>query len=123
MTDDFCYLILAAKEREKALKQQLQQKAGIVSTAGSRAASPAPNIPIKKLKPAKSGTSTPFRGSTVDQRMLDLSALNLTSKEEAPIVEEIPKMNLEKEKVLEEARKALEASAAKKGVSLVIIGM
>ncbi|KAE9405965.1 EF Tu GTP binding domain-containing protein [Gymnopus androsaceus JB14] len=64
----------------------------------------------------KSGASTPARGVGVDQRALDMSALNLNVKEErSAIVEEPPKTSFAREKLLEEAKKVIE-------VSLVVIG-
>ncbi|KAL4075711.1 EF Tu GTP binding domain-containing protein [Scleroderma citrinum] len=60
-----------------------------------------------------------------DQRLLDIAALNLTSKEEpARIDEPPPRMTLEREKLLEEARRFIESSGQKdkKSVSLVVIG-
>lgn len=70
-----------------------------------------------------SGSSTPARGG-VDPQSLDLSALNLTSKSEE-VVEEPPKMSFAREKLLEEARRAIEVERVsdKKGVSLVVVGM
>lgn len=56
--------------------------------------------------------------------MLDLAGLNLTQKED-PVVEEAPpKVNFAKEKLLEEAKRVLDAEGTdvKKAVSLVIIG-
>ena len=51
-----------------------------------------------------------------------MASLNLDSKEvEEPVDEPPPKMSLAREKVLEEARKELDASA-KKAVNLVVIG-
>lgn len=55
--------------------------------------------------------------------MLDLAALNLTAKEEVVVEEPPPKITIAREKVLEEARKALENKDDKKAVSLVVIGM
>lgn len=48
--------------------------------------------------------------------------MNLGPKEEEPVYEEPPKITLAREKVLEEAQKAID-STTKKAVSLVIIGM
>ncbi|KAJ3829072.1 EF Tu GTP binding domain-containing protein [Lentinula raphanica] len=72
----------------------------------------------------KSGTSTPAKGIGVDQRMLDLSALNLTGEQTEVVVEEVPKASFAREKLLEEAKKAIEAEGKerKKEVSLVVIG-
>ena len=59
-----------------------------------------------------------------DAGQLDLAGLNLDSPEpRSPIVDEPPpKITVSREKVLEEARKALEGKDEKKGVSLVVIG-
>lgn len=59
----------------------------------------------------------------VDQQALDISSLNLDAGEAQETVDEPPpKMSLAREKVLEEARKALEDTTKKKAVSLVVIG-
>lgn len=92
--------------------------------ASSRVSS-APGTPKKSVaKLLKSGTSTPTpaRGGGADIRQLDLSALNLTSNEAAPMDEPPPKITIAREKVLEEAKKMLEGKNEKKGVSLVVIG-
>jgi elongation factor 1 alpha-like protein len=87
-----------------------------------------PNTPTQKkggLLSKKSGSSTPVRG--VDPRYLDLSALNLTPQDENndAVGEEPPKMSFAREKLIEEARRVIEANNQnqKKGVSLVVIGM
>ncbi|KAG6919272.1 hypothetical protein DXG01_007404 [Tephrocybe rancida] len=110
-----------ASEREKALKKA----AGSTSASSSRPPS-ALSTPTKK-KPAppakKSGSSTPARG--MDQRHLDLSALNLTKDEDADAApEEPPPMSFAKEKLLEEAKRVIDAEGEnnKKGVSLVVVG-
>lgn len=54
--------------------------------------------------------------------MLDLAALNLTAREEVVVEEPPPKITIAREKVLEEARKALEGKDDKKAISLVVIG-
>lgn len=106
----------AAKERDKALKLAQQKK---VAESSSRL-STAPSTPKKASKSLKSGTSTPVRA---DPRQLDISALNLTSKEdEVPMDEPPPKITIAREKVLEEAQKAIDGDGSKKGVSLVVIG-
>lgn len=56
----------------------------------------------------------------------DLQGLNLGEKDEEGVVDEPPpKMSIAREKVLEEAKKAMEEEqkSGKKGVSLVVIGM
>lgn len=56
--------------------------------------------------------------------MMDLSAMNLTSNDEYLPTDEAPKVTVAREKVLEEAKKALEDQRASdvKLVSLVVIG-
>ena len=51
--------------------------------------------------------------------------MNLNAVDEpGPVVEEpLPKITIAREKVLEEAKSALEAKGQKKGVSLVVIGI
>lgn len=80
-----------------------------------------PPTPKKSGIAKRSGTSTPVRGA--DPRMLDLAALNLTAREEVVVEEPPPKITIAREKVLEEARKALEGKDDKKAISLVVIGM
>ena len=103
---------------------------GLGSAPSSRPTSgiSTPNTPAHKkggLLSKKSGSSTPVRG--VDPRHLDLSALNLTPRDEESevIEEEPPKMSFAKEKLIEEARRVTETDNEnhKKGVSLVVIGM
>ncbi|EEB87351.1 hypothetical protein MPER_15317, partial [Moniliophthora perniciosa FA553] len=69
--------------------------------------------------------ATPRRGVGVgvDQRALDLSALNLTSaeKEREEKEEPPPKLTYEREKLLEEAKRAMDGGGGKKGVSLVCL--
>ncbi|KAJ8522995.1 hypothetical protein ONZ45_g508 [Pleurotus djamor] len=116
----------AAREREKAAK--LASKTATSSAQTSRAVTPI-NSPMKGPRkgvhtPAKvSGASTPIRGSS-EPRLLDLSALNLGPNDDTPtIVEEPPKISFAREKLLEEAKRALETqNQDKKGVSLVVIG-
>jgi elongation factor 1 alpha-like protein len=69
----------------------------------------------------KSGTLTPLRNT--DARALDLSGLNLDNEDADATVGELPpKISLTREKVLEEAMKALDAKGQKKGIALVVIG-
>jgi elongation factor 1 alpha-like protein len=86
-----------------------------------------PTTPNQKkggLLSKKSGSSTPVRG--IDPRHLDLSALNLTPRSEngEDVAEEPPKMSFAREKLIEEARRVIEADSEsqKKAVSLVVIG-
>jgi elongation factor 1 alpha-like protein len=61
----------------------------------------------------------------MDQRQIDISGLNIYSiGDEEKVIEEPPKMVLAREKVIEEAKKALDARGEtdKRGVSLVIVG-
>ncbi|KAF8897219.1 EF Tu GTP binding domain-containing protein [Infundibulicybe gibba] len=69
-----------------------------------------------------SGASTPIRST--DQRQLDLSGLNISSDDGPLVPEEAPKINIAREKLLEEAKKAIDAQNVnnKRGVSLVVIG-
>jgi hypothetical protein len=87
-----------------------------------------PNTPTQKKGgplSKKSGSSTPIR--SVDPRHLDLAAFNLTPRDEDgdSVAAEPPKMSFAREKLLEEARRVIEAGDGnrKKGVSLVVIGM
>lgn len=60
----------------------------------------------------------------MDQRQIDISALNISTVGDEEMVEEPPKMTLAREKVIEEAKKLLDARGDndKKGVSLVVVG-
>ena len=59
----------------------------------------------------------------LEQRNIDVSALGLGVDEKSPVQDEPPRMALAREKVLEEAAKALEAeNKGQAGVSLVVIG-
>jgi len=75
-----------------------------------------------------SGTSTPVRRSLgtekSDQQLLDLAGLNLQVEEPQVIEEEIPKVALAREKLLEEVAKTLQTGVegGKKGINLVVIG-
>jgi len=121
----------AAAEREKAKRQVAQQP-----TQGSRAGTPTTTPKKKKTSaassrgigsPLMSGASTPVRRplgtEKLDQQLLDFAGLNL-QVEEPQIVEEIPKVTLAREKLLEEVAKALQTGVddGKKGVNLVVIG-
>lgn len=65
--------------------------------------------------------STPITGN--DQKHIDLDGLNLISRDDdgPQVVDEPPKMNFAREKLLEEAKQMLDAQT-RKGVSLVVIG-
>jgi elongation factor 1 alpha-like protein len=75
-----------------------------------------------------SGTSTPVRRplgtEKPDQQLLDLAGLNLQIEEPQIMEEEIPKITLAREKLVEEVAKALQTGVegGKKGVNLVVIG-
>jgi len=60
----------------------------------------------------------------MDQRQIDMLGLNISTVNDEEKVEEPPKMALAREKVIEEAKKVLEAQGEKdkRGVSLVVIG-
>ncbi|KAF7800114.1 hypothetical protein EIP86_011359 [Pleurotus ostreatoroseus] len=107
--------VATAKEREKAEKAEklAQQK----KAAEASARLPGTPSSAKKGGQKRSGTSTPVRPTDAGQ--LDLAGLNLDSPEpRSPIVDEPPpKITVSREKVLEEARKALEGKDEKKGSS------
>jgi elongation factor 1 alpha-like protein len=89
------------------------------------------NINVNSNTSIKFSTpSTSAKGRKVDQEQLDISALGLgtptkTNEAEEPAVpEEVPKVGLAKEKLLEEARRAIDGGLeGKKAVSIVVIGM
>ena len=60
----------------------------------------------------------------MDQQQLDIIGLNLNDilVVKKQVVEEPPKVNMAREKALEEAKRALEAEEGKKGISIVVIG-
>ncbi|CAK5276059.1 unnamed protein product [Mycena citricolor] len=113
----FVVRTIDAKEREKAQKQ------------AAAAARPAPATPGKKTlatkanaRPTASGSSTPKSKAPVDQRELDLSGLNLLTKEEYK-TEPAPKVSFARDKLLEQAALAIEEQEkGKKALSLVVIG-
>ena len=103
--------------------------ASSLSTPTSRSASPT----IKAAKRAslvqhkKSGTSTPTRAvAVVDQGYLDVSGLNLGTREGEPSrgTETPPAMTFAKEKLLEEARRSFQVQeeSGQLGINLVVIG-
>lgn len=107
-----------AKEREK--KEKAEKLA-----AQKRAAEAAstPSTPKRKMgKLPASGAATPVRrmGAGIDQGALDMAGMNLQEKDEPVRDEPPPKMALAKEKVLEEARQALNGERA--ALSLVVVG-
>jgi hypothetical protein len=114
--------ISVAKEREKKEKAER-----LVAQKKSAEARSAPTTPKKAGKGGKaSGTVTPMRkvaAAGVDPIKLDLEGLNLGERGEAVRDEPPPKMTIAREKVLEEAKLALEADEkGKKALSLVVIG-
>lgn len=135
------FLTPAAKERDKAQKAAAQKKASQTpsasgySTPTSRAMSPI-GSPTKSSKKASSNSQTPRRsGATtpaqtnsgaLNHMLLDLSAAGLQPREDESLRadEPVPRVAMEREKLLEEARRELQASGqdTKKGVSLVVIG-
>lgn len=134
------FLTPAAKERDKAQKAAAQKKGPQTpstsgySTPTSRAMSPI-GTPTKSSKRGassqpsrRSGTTTPARTNSggLDQMLLDLSAANLQPREDDShrLDEPPPRIAIERGKLLEEARRELQAhgQGAKQGVSLVVIG-
>jgi len=100
----------------------------------SNTGTPRAGTPSKVKSPKKggkagpsvlSGASTPITAK-MDQMNTDILALNLqdaVGATETKVVEEPPKMTLAKEKVLEDARKAVSGQGGvKPSVSIVIIG-
>lgn len=118
-----------AKEREKALKLS-QLKTVASSFANSRAGTPV-GSPVKGQKKMASvvsrasGSSTPSKKHNMDQQQLDISGLNLNGQnfDATEPVEEPPKISMAREKLLEEAKRALSVEGnGKRGVSIVVIG-
>ena len=103
-------------------------EAQAASRAANRAISPTPKTPktAKKTRTTSGAATRTGNGSgpaALEQRNIDVSALGLGAEEKSPVQEEPPKMALAREKVLEEAAKALEAeSKGQAGISLVVIG-
>lgn len=87
-------------------------------------AAPPPTVKSAKKAPAPNGKATPVKKATVDQQELDISALNLNNDKPTDPEEEPPKMTIAREKVLEEAKRALDVDSqtGKKGINLVVIG-
>ena len=95
--------------------------------AANRAISPTPKSPKAAKSAKKGGTATPTRkgsgAAALEQRNIDVSALGLGVEEKSLVQDEPPRMALAREKVLEEAAKALEAECkGQAGVNLVVIG-
>jgi hypothetical protein len=119
-------IYLAAREKEKAEKAAAAA-AKSRSVPGSTAATPATTPKKKKgAFPAASVAATPVRKATTDQGALDMSGLNLDSGngDAGATDEPPPKVSYAKEKLLEEARKAMEQAneLGKKAVSIIVVG-
>ena len=112
-------LFKAAQQREKAEKAKNKHLEALKSGPSSPAKS---NSKGKKQVNVAQPPKPVQKRTQVDQQALDISSLNLGPKEEEVIYEEPPKIALTREKVIEEAQKAIESSA-RKAVSLVVIGM
>nr|GAT53835.1 predicted protein [Mycena chlorophos] len=112
----------AAREREKAQKLLAQKSAIATPKGGSKRATPA-QTPTRIPATPKAGTPIPRQAPVIDQRELDLSALNLVSNEPAKVDEVVPKEAFAKEKLLEEVRSTLAVQEKdKKALSIVVIG-
>lgn len=122
----------AAAEREKAKKKAAQQ-----SAHSSRVGTPTTTPKKKKTGPSSSGgigsplmsgASTPVRRPIgtggPDQQLFDFAGLNLQVEEPQIVEEEIPKVTLAREKLLEEVANVLRSGVdgGKKGINLVVIG-
>ncbi|OCB90856.1 hypothetical protein A7U60_g1880 [Sanghuangporus baumii] len=120
-----------ARERDKAEKAKNKQiqslKSGASSASTSRTASPVPSSTKASTKQTGGKKTVPpskptQHKSPLDQQAMDISSLHLDSDDvEEPVNEPPPKISIAREKVLEEARKSLNANT-KKAVSLVVIG-
>ncbi|PVG01027.1 hypothetical protein CPB86DRAFT_781942 [Serendipita vermifera] len=119
----------AAKERQAAKEREKQEKKAAMSrTATPRAGTPT-RSPPKKTKSGgnyASGSSTPLQ-PRMSQLDVDMIALNLqenpTPAMEAMVIEETPKMTLAREKVIEEAKKAISGDGdVRPAISILIIG-
>ena len=127
---DLAFDATAAAEREKAKKVAQQ------SAQNSRVGTPTATPKRKKaggtssggiVSPLMSGASTPVPRRAgmekTDQQLLDFTGLNLQVEELQIVEEEIPKVTLAREKLLEEVAKVLQTGVdGKKGVNLVVIG-
>lgn len=109
---EYLIFLTAAKEREKAQKLAAQK------------AAPPPAAKVPRKAPTPNGKAAPAKKATVDQQQLDISALNLNNEKPAEPEEEPPKMTIAREKVLEEAKRALDVDSqtGKKGINLVVVG-
>ena len=129
---DLVHDATAAAEREKAKKKAAQQ-----SAQSSRVGTPTTTPKKKKTNaagsgaigsPLMSGASTPVRRPIgtggQDQQQFDFAGLNLQVEEPQMAEEELPKVTLAREKLLEEVAAALltGVDGGKKGVNLVVIG-
>ncbi|KAF8528930.1 P-loop containing nucleoside triphosphate hydrolase protein [Hysterangium stoloniferum] len=123
--------LLAAKKEEKASRTSSKTKkpssSQFTSAATSRAAPAAATSRTASPAPAKPNTSKITGLSPAaappDQRQFDIAALNLDDDTESMVEHPIPKVTLAREKVLADARLALEGdNQGRKSVSLVVIG-
>lgn len=115
---------VAVKEREKIQKKAVASSSSRPASGMNTPKNSSNSTPKKGVPSKKSGSSTPIRG--VDPRHLDLSALNLTPRAERDdVVDEPPKVTFARERLIEEARRSIEADDenTKKGISLVVIGI
>jgi elongation factor 1 alpha-like protein len=89
------------------------------SAEATAARAPAQKPPQKKK--ARAGAAAVGRKAAPDAAQLDIAGMNLGPDEEKD--EPPPKMAVAREKVLEDARRELEADAAgRKALSLVVVG-
>lgn len=111
------------KETKKVANKQIQGVKSVASSvATSRASSPV-GVSTKGLTSAsKSGPSIISKAQGLDQFTLDVSSLNLNSKENEVPDEPPPKMTVSREKALEEALRMVQSKDGKQSVSLVVIG-
>lgn len=95
----------------------MSQKPSSAIASPARGPKKATSIGIKSVVPS--------RQQFADQQEMDMSALNLKDDSERVVsIEEAPKITIAREKVLEEARRALDAEnrTGKKSISIVVIG-
>jgi hypothetical protein len=117
------FFCTASKEREKVLKQAQFQMQKSMSRGNTPTGTPTKGAK-KNTTSIASGASTPARENIMDQQQLDITGLNLNDSLTGKklVAEEPPKVNMAREKVLEEAKSVLEAHEGKKGISIVVIG-
>jgi elongation factor 1 alpha-like protein len=86
-----------------------------------------PVTPTKVGSSAKrggTGAVTPKVTKATGQQDLDIAGLNLGEKEKEMEPEELPKVMMAKEKLLEEVKRSIEArdSGDKQAISLIVVG-